>query len=87
MIMTKIRITPFFILNPLIAIWAIYSLLMLHGFASIISGFFITIIIASIVLFIIDRMFMRQVKLWIVYLAEILILLFSFELADWYLYS
>ena len=84
--MTKIRITPFLVLNPCIALWALYQLLTLEGFAVIISGFFITVIVASAVLLVIDRLIAREINLLTVFVIEIIVLVLSYKLAEWYLY-
>jgi hypothetical protein len=88
--MTKMRVTPFLVLNPLIAIWAIYSLIMLQvrgGFAVIMSGFFIAVTGVSIILLIVDRMLPTQINFWVIFMAEVLILLISIKVADLYLYG
>jgi hypothetical protein len=85
--MTKTRITPFLILNPLIAIWAIYRLVVVQlngGFAVIMSGFFVTVVAVSFTLLVIDRLLPRQINLWVVSVIEIFTLITLYRLAEWY---
>lgn len=88
--MTKIRITPFLVLNPIIAAWATYSLVVIQmrgGFVVIMTGFLLTVIAGSIILLVLDRLLHRQIEMRVVWVVEILTLLLCYKLADWYLYG
>lgn len=83
---TKIRITPFLIVNPLIVIWAIHALIVLlnrDGMAVMMSGFFFGLILFSSALFLIDRLVVKKVNIWILTAIEILILLGGVKFIDW----
>jgi hypothetical protein len=86
-IVTKFRITPFLLINPLIALWGIYCIVVLQmsgGFAVIMTGFYITIVAVSLGLLIVDRLLPRQINIWFLYIVEVLILIASYQLAEWY---
>jgi hypothetical protein len=85
--MTKIRITPFLISNPLIILWAIYALIVLlnrDGMAAIMSGFFVGLIFVSSVLLLADRFVVGKVNIWLLTTIELLILLTCFKFVDSY---
>lgn len=68
--MSKIKITPFLIVNPLVVIWMIWVLNRLFergGFAMIMAGLFAMIIVLVVVLLIVDIILVNRVKLRIIY--------------------
>ena len=88
--MTKLRITPFLIVNPVVIAWMAFLLIRImnrDGMAAVMSGVFITIILASGLLLLVDRMTVRKVSLWAIYIIEILLILISIKLVDWYVYG
>ncbi len=74
---SKIRVTLFLIVNPIIIIWAINALVVLlnrDGMAVIMSGFFIGVIATSSILLFIDRLLVHRINIWVLTAFEILIL-------------
>ncbi len=88
--MTKIRITPFLIVNPIVIVWMTILLIRVmnrDGMAVVMNGVFIVIIFASGLLLVIDRLIVRTVGLWTIYVVEILIILISIKLVNSYVYG
>lgn len=88
--MATLKITPFLIVNPIIIIWmtvALVNVMRRGGFAMSMSHMFVTIILASAVFLIIDRLVVKRVNLGIMYVIEIVLLLISFKFFDAYLYG
>lgn len=85
--MTKIRITPFLIVNPIVIIWVTFLLIRVmnrDGTAVMMSGLFLTIIFSSAVLLFVDRLVVKRFSLWIIFVAEILLILVSIRLFNTY---
>ena len=88
--MTKIRITPFLIVNPIVMIWATFLLIRVlnrDGMAVMMSGLFLTIIFSSAALLFVDRLVVKRLSLWTIFVGEILLILVSIKLVDWYAYG
>lgn len=88
--MTKIKITPFLIVNPIVIIWATFlfiRVLSRGGMAIMMGGVFVTIIFASSILLVADRLIVNKIKTWTIFIAEILLLLIAIKLVDWYVYG
>jgi len=86
-VMTRIKITPFLIANPLIILWAIYTLIVLlnrDGMAITMSGFFIGLICVSSVLLCVDRLLVGKINILLLTTIEILILLSGFKFIEAY---
>jgi hypothetical protein len=86
--MTKIKVTPFLIINPIVAVWALFLLVRImnrDGMAVIMSGLFVTIIFTSIILLLLDRLIVERIALWKIFVGEILLILVSIKFIHWYL--
>ena len=88
--MTKIRITPFLVVNPIVMIWATFLLIRVmnrDGMAIMMGGLFLTIIVSSAILLFVDRLVVKRLNMWTIFIAEILLIIVSIKLVDWYAYG
>lgn len=85
--MTKIRITPFLIVNPIVIVWMTFLLIRVmnrDGMAVMMSEVFIAIILTSAVLLAVDRLTVKRIGLGTIYIVEILLILISIKLVNLY---
>lgn len=88
--MKKIKITPFLIVNPIVIVWSTFLLVRLlnrDGMAALMSWVFIAIIVAGGLFLLVDRLIVGKVGLWTISIVEILTILTSIKLVDWYVYG